>query len=305
MPPSVSPQGPMGRGLGIWALLPLCSGTASRLGYTCVTMIEWFLPAAEEAYRRREQISSVWSQVAGFLKQRRSLVAVTGVAGAGKTVLADHLDGTAFKSGYTPPGRSVKMEKSTVSGRSSSVNLRVVPGQDAPERADALAAILGGKRPVEGLVHVVSFGLPTSRSSMAGPIGAEVTGGDVEEYRASMLQVELEEFRQISELIRAANRRSRRPRFVIVAVSKLDLWLDRISDVKEHYAPERGGRFAKLVRELRAASGSDNLAVEVVPVASWIENVNIVGTTVESKIGVRARDHYLALLTEEILGRMT
>lgn len=59
--------------------------------------VSWVLPAAKELYAHRAEVQSVWTRIQKqWLGQKRELV-VTGMAGAGKTVLFDHLSGVRLK----------------------------------------------------------------------------------------------------------------------------------------------------------------------------------------------------------------
>jgi len=71
----------------------------------------WLIPVAKEAYKSRAQIATSWERALTHIKGKKIEIAVTGLSGAGKTVLLDHLTGQAFHRGYKPPGRSRSLEK--------------------------------------------------------------------------------------------------------------------------------------------------------------------------------------------------
>jgi ABC-type phosphate/phosphonate transport system ATPase subunit len=127
----------------------------------------WMLPAAEQAYKHRKEILSAWERLTAFLFGKRKAIAVTGMAGAGKTVLFDHLSGLAYKQGYTPPFTSVAVESGKLKSRKKRIGMSVIPGQSAPPRLFALNDIFLGKKPVNGVIHVVSNGFIELRSREA------------------------------------------------------------------------------------------------------------------------------------------
>jgi DNA replication protein DnaC len=87
---------------------------------------EWLLPVAKEAYENRKDILSAWERISAWLAKKKG-IAFTGMAGVGKTVLFDHLTGTAYKRGYILPLRSESLEKVSCLQRKSAFVFRFYP----------------------------------------------------------------------------------------------------------------------------------------------------------------------------------
>jgi hypothetical protein len=126
-------------------------------------VVEW-LASGLIAYRHRDDLrhmaSTIWKKLFGT----KTCLAFTGMSGAGKTVLFDHLSGRAFEQGYQSPLRSQKMEQGDITSEAQKLKVHVVPGQDAQPRRHALDGLFDGKGRVEGVVHVVCNGFATVRS---------------------------------------------------------------------------------------------------------------------------------------------
>lgn len=62
----------------------------------------WLLPLAESAYKHREEIGGAWRRLSAVLLGEKRVVAFTGCAGVGKTVLLDYLTQDAYEQSYRP-----------------------------------------------------------------------------------------------------------------------------------------------------------------------------------------------------------
>ena len=133
----------------------------------------WLIPAVKEAYKSREQIANTWERVVTQIKGKKIEIAITGLSGAGKTVLLDHLTGQAYHRGYAPPGRSRSSETGKMPAKGFRIGLNTIPGQDSRIRQTAIAKIFEAKRPVDGVIHVVSNGYVSEREAAAREVLAE------------------------------------------------------------------------------------------------------------------------------------
>src|SRR5438477_4920821 len=118
----------------------------------------WLLPALKTAYKHREDIAGGWKKFTTWLLGAKSVVAFTGAAGVGKTVLLDHLSGHAFKAGYQPPAQSQKDEKAGISEHRKRIRLVTIPGQTSGPRFEAFKKVMSDKETVDGIIHVVANG---------------------------------------------------------------------------------------------------------------------------------------------------
>ncbi len=261
----------------------------------------WLLPAAKEAWKHRNEIQSIWTRVATRLFGQRRSIAFTGMAGAGKTVLFDHITGNAFKAGYRPPPISQVPEKGKLLTHRKKIALTVVPGQDSAPRLVATDSLFG-KESVHGVVHVVCNGFAALRSSDAKQYITEHGLQTIEQFQEVQRREELRDLDDTCNLIRQSIRKHKEPRWMIVAVSKIDLYYDNLSRAAEYYSPSSDSPFAERMRKLEHKVGADNFRWSAVPVCSSLEDFTWGEHTIVSNVKVKtqARDHYLAAFVEAI-----
>ena len=120
--------------------------------------------------RGRERLS-------GVFQHRYPTVAVTGMTGAGKSELVDHLSGGPRPGGVHEAGSAVMEKRVRRDRRLRGFRFRVVPGENAATRLGALDEVFHDN-PVDGVLHVVANGYATGRR----PAG---TTGNVEADRAN------------------------------------------------------------------------------------------------------------------------
>ncbi len=205
-------------------------------------------------------ISQAPDRASRLLRNRYPTVAVTGMTGVGKSQLVDRLtrrstDDTAAEVG------SATMERRTRKGaRLHGFRFLVVPGDNAATRLGALDEVFHDE-PVDGVIHVVANGYATPRRA-AGITGAATA------TREEQLAAELEDWTITSHRIASLAVRRSKPIWLIIAVTKTDLYRDDIDEVVRYYSPGSGSPFAERVDALRALAGGAKLSVDVLPVSS-------------------------------------
>jgi hypothetical protein len=261
--------------------------------------VEWLLPAAKEAYKRREEIQAIWQRILAILLGKKTKIAFTGMSGAGKTVLFDYLRGEGYKRGYTPPGRpsaSVESKKIPASERKRFA-ISVVPGQDAPARHVATEKLFGQKKlAVDGVVHVVSNGFIQTRGEWSRPVLEEIGYNTLDSYREYQLEGELKDLDLTCELIRKSIQKFRKPQWLIVAATKVDLYYDSILEARQYYSPVGESLFVDRIKRLIGQVGSDNFSWTAAPVCAWLEDFEWKDTKVSSVLKPHQRDRFLASL---------
>lgn len=229
----------------IKTILPTTSRTA--LGATVATGLLTALASAPERLGR-------------LLRDRYPMVAVTGMTGVGKSQLVDRLtrrstDDTAAEVG------SATMERRTRKGaRLHGFRFLVVPGDNAATRLGALDEVFHDE-PVDGVIHVVANGYATPRRA------AGITGA-ASATRAEQLAAELEDWTITSHRIASLAVRRNKPIWLIIAVTKTDLYPDDIDEVVRYYSPGSGSPFGDKVDALRALAGGAKLSIDVRAVSS-------------------------------------
>lgn len=267
-------------------------------------MVEW-LGTSLLLVRHREEVRQLISGGLHRVLGRKTSIAITGMMGAGKTVLLDHLTGKPFrKSGkeivyeYTPPRKSQRAESGVLkSAGRRRILLTTVPGQESYDvRGVALDRLFRGSRAVEGVIHVVANGF--ARVQGEATRHASLSREDmrtIEGYRRRQLESELSDLDETCEAIRAAQRKSRAPRWLIVAVQQSDLFQDRMDEVRERYTSGSDSEFAARIRRLRTQVGTDFFRwEETLPASTFLDPFDWGGERCACQIGPEERDAYLA-----------
>jgi GTPase SAR1 family protein len=261
----------------------------------------WILPAAKELYKNREHIEGFWQSFVTWLLGKKSSVVFTGLSGVGKTVLHDHLRGAAFKQGYNPPGISESVEEDKIPFPRQRLSAFVLPGQDEFPRRAGIEDIFLGEEGVDGVVHVVSNGFIELRDRVARESLIKDSGiTTIEKFRAAQLHRELQDLGEICDLLRKSIHKHEKPKWLIIAVTKVDLFYANITQAEEYYSPHGKSEFVERLRTLQRQVGTDNFRWDSVPVCSWLEDFEWNGEKRLSVLKPNERDHYIALLAEKM-----
>ncbi|GHD42178.1 hypothetical protein [Streptomyces galbus] len=202
-------------------------------------------------------------------------VAITGEAGAGKTVLYNAL-AQAIKTGDGDSTRSPDSEKHRTVFRSGSrraqASVVVIPGQASQERELALSATMGGTASPQGIIHVVCWGhnrtwAASGRRAIEQTLRAQNPDFDEESVRAWHLRKEVEDFRDLCERI-TEQRAAKRLRWMLIAVTKCDLYWDRIDLARDHYIPGGAVPESEFCTLLRDLADETSIRLAVLPMSS-------------------------------------
>jgi hypothetical protein len=229
----------------IRTILPTSSRTA--LGATVATGLLTALASAPERISR-------------LLRDRYPVVAVTGMTGVGKSQLVDRLARRATDDAVADVGSAVMERRTRRGSRLHGFRFLVVPGDNAATRLGALDEVFHDE-PVDGVIHVVANGHATPRRAAG-------TTGQATATREEQLAAELEDWTITSHRIASMAVRRNKPIWLIIAVTKIDLYPDDVDEVVRYYSPGSGSPFAERVDALRALAGGAKLSVDVLPVSS-------------------------------------
>ena len=204
-------------------------------------------------------LSQAPERASRLLRHRYPTVAVTGMTGVGKTELANRLSRRTSAEG-AEVGSAV-MERRTRRGRRlRGFRFLVVPGDNAATRLSALDEVFHDE-PVDGVIHVVANGYVTPRRTAG-------TTGSATATREEQLAAELEDWTITAHRIASMAVRRERPVWLVIAVTKADLYAGAVEDVVGYYSPGSGTPFGDKVDELRALAGGAKLSIDVLPVSS-------------------------------------
>ncbi len=199
-----------------------------------------------------------------LLRHRYPAVAVTGMTGVGKTRLADRLSRRASaESGgaeASEVGSAVMERRTRRNAKLRGYRFRVVPGENAATRLGALDEVFHDE-PVDGVLHVVANGYATPRRRGG-------TSGTGAASREEQLVAELEDWSITAHRIASMAVRRDRPTWLVVAVTKADLFADDIDAAVHYYSPGSGTPFGDKLDELRALAGGAKLSIDVLPVCA-------------------------------------
>ncbi len=205
-------------------------------------------------------LTSAPERVGRLFRRRFPTVAVTGMTGVGKSRLADRLARRTSGDGVAEVGSAVMDRRMRRAPRLQGFRFLVVPGDNAATRLSALDEVFHDE-PVDGVIHVVANGYATPRR-VAG------TTGTATATRESQLAAELEDWAITAHRIASMAVRRDKPVWLVIAVTKTDLYADELDEVVRYYSPGSGSPFGDKVDELRALAGGARLSVDVLPVSS-------------------------------------
>lgn len=238
-------------------------------------------------------------------------IAITGEAGNGKTELYRALTGDRGPVGRSAEPEQLRALIRT-EGRRIRATFTVIPGQESTNAGYATRGVFGAHAAPKGIIHVVSAGHartwegPASESiedSILRKIrdaNQEVSRMKEEGVRGEGNRERLQELEKLSQRpldwhLREHFKASEASGFrslcqshiskswngawltgaswMIVAVTKCDLWFNYAQEVRSHYLPgegDPGGSFAAELRGFWAGAGSWGLKkLAVLPVASY------------------------------------
>lgn len=205
-------------------------------------------------------LSGAPQRLSHLFRRRYPTVAVTGMTGVGKSRLADRLSRRATAAANADVGSAVMERRTRRTVKLHGFRFLVVPGDNAATRLGALDEVFHDE-PVDGVIHVVANGHATPRR--AGGIS-----GKAEASREQQLAAELEDWSITAHRIASMAVRRDKPVWLVIAVTKTDLYPGDVDEVVRYYSPGSGSPFGDKLDELRALAGGARISIDVLPVCA-------------------------------------
>jgi hypothetical protein len=252
---------------------------------------------AEYVARNPVQTKTTVKRWLGLLQNKKPRVLVTGNKSAGKTILADFLSGIAYKKGYAPPGVSTKVETSKVPGNPTFM-LETIPGDRSIKRSSALHKLGAGKTKVDGVLHVIANGYLLPRGELARNAALARYPTLAELVRANRMD-EAEDLRATLHDLRSYWVAKRKPFWVIIALTKADLYDDegRVDAVRRL---QSGGDLFNPLREFQDQVGALNVDIHVAVTACWPDPFVWGKERLDSSYDRARMEHHVELIRRQL-----
>jgi GTPase SAR1 family protein len=261
----------------------------------------WVIPAVKEAYKHHEEFATAWEKIISFFKGKKSRIAITGMPGVGKSVLLEHLTGSAYRRNYEKPEQpSVHKETGNISARKKRLVLTTVPGQESGARYVALSELFESKKPVLGVVHVVANGFASIRLKSAQEHLVAAGMKTINDYRQHQLEAEIEDLRATASWIVGSVRKHHEMLWMLVVASKCDLYADNLDATEKYYSPYGHNGFVQQLELLKEKLGTLSFSWASLPVCATLEDFTWNGQTVKSQLQQQQRDQLITNLLRRI-----
>ena len=236
-------------------------------------------------YKNRSLFQNWWIKLLAYTDAGQTDIAVLGRANVGKSVLSSHLHGEASNLSFDIPSTSSSVEIKAIQIGEWTQLVRVIPGQDNRNRADALRENFNNQK-IQGVIYVVDWGYTDVRSTtFKEKLIKEDKLDTIEKIRAYNMERELDDLRDVLKVIKDSHLLGKGPKWLVIAVNKVDLFHDQIDEAQRYYDPTFDSRFTTLIKTTMNDIGAMNMKVVALPLISWDTNFEWAGEKIESMTG--------------------
>jgi hypothetical protein len=218
----------------------ILEGAAGSLGG------HWALTAAEVGISERHAIVRAALAMQDFVLGRRYAVIFAGRSGSGKSVLAKYLAGDTKMIDYR---RSEGVENVGARIKAGRLGITVWPGQASPARTRGILHTVD-KHNAIGIVYVVCNGLTHTWEPEAPRILASRGLDTIEKYQERQRQEEVSAFNELRHYVKLLLRGHNKASWMVIAVTKADLWSDHLEDCANFYEYDPTSPFVQATEEL-------------------------------------------------------
>lgn len=235
-------------------------------------------------YDNRHAIQKYWVKAKAYLDIGKTQIVVTGLSNAGKSMLVAHMHGRARDLFFEIPPESRTVEVDAILLGEWTKLVRVLPGQSG-RRAHGEIEAFENNPDLEGVIHVVDFGYvkPRDDANVQDLIRRGVLS--IEDLRKVNLEEETYALKALLSDLRKSITKHKRPKWLVVAVNKVDLYPHLREQALNVYHPLGTSNFSLMLREFVTEVGSKNFEVFVAQACAheiafnW--NGSIVPTTLQ------------------------
>lgn len=254
------------------------------------------IKAPHTIYKNRKFIQGLWKKLVVAAGLGKTNIAILGRPSVGKSVLSSHLYGETSNLTYNLPKTSNNVETKAIQLGDWTQIVRVIPGQSNHERANGLEEAFHAHNSLEGVIYVVDWGYTSIRDIT---IREKLIKGNkidtIEKLREYNLKNELEDFKTTLQTIQDANSVGRAPKWLIIAVNKVDLFYEKIDMAQEYYHPEGNSEFTKCLNQFIHNIGKQNIKCVSLPICSWETTFEWNGEIIKTSLGGTENGHSLSL----------
>ena len=252
------------------------ASAAARVGY--------------QAYNHRRTIQKYWTKAKALVDVGDTQIVITGHAGAGKTMLAGQMHGRARELVYELPGESRDVEVAAITAGQWTKLVRVLPGQPGHRSKGELEAFYQNEN-LEGVIHVVDFGYVMPRDLVVKDTLINRDGVDtVDKLRARNLKLEIEYLKVLLSDIRRLQDTHGRPKWLVIAANKVDLFAADRQAALNHYHPEGTGDFGRTLKEFQWQVGAKHFEIHVSQACAYETDFSWNGNEVKSLLPRQEQD---------------
>lgn len=266
-----------------------------------------YLRYAVTAFQRRAMIHRWWRQLQLSVEdllpsmEPRTNIAIMGRENVGKTVLNEAIQMRTRELSFDLPEASYDAERDLITvGKWSNV-ITIVPGQKVKQNDVWRRKVFSADNRLNGVIYVASYGYSVPRDlTLKNDLLNDVE--TLQGLRDHVLEREADEFRAVCAEIRRCYNETQRPAWLLVAVTKADLFADQLEEVERHYSfsadpgvgPNQSPSFYSIYKtEIAERIGSDHLRAAAVPVSSFTEDFTWGKETVKATITDADRQAFL------------
>lgn len=249
-----------------------------------------------KTYNNRHKIQELWKKLLAATNLGATNILILGRSNVGKTVFLDALSGKTNDPFYEKPKSSKLADKEAIKVGTWHSLVRTVPGQESIIRDQTITEAFDKAEKLEGIIYIVDWGYTNYRDkTLLRKLIEEDNIDSIKALRKVNLKAELEDFKAISKEIQKAFRKGKSINWLLIIVSKVDLFYSEkeLNKAEKYYHPIYKGKFSKLLNKLKNSVGTDRLKVEAIPFCSFPEDFEWNEIIKKSKIGQKENQNNL------------